>query len=181
MEERKIIDPRFLMDQHFPLIVLADDQRSFVGWGIKHHTDGNYNHVMIMHRPGFLASQGFWAYSEIPLEKYMNPREVLKFWGLKGLAPEEKDAILKKVKADLEKPWWKRWGYDYLGIVGQFTGAKWIQNPFKFFCSEIVAGYLRIVPELKKVVPQRPSPVELNAVFNRFPDKFECFGYWLSD
>jgi len=178
MSEKKFIDPNTITD--FPVVVLVDDLRGFVGWGIKTHTKGNYNHVMTLYRPGYCASQGFWMYADVPLKKYLRPGIMLKFWALKGCSAEIKRQIIDKNTADLKLPWWRR-GYDYLGILGQATGIKWVQTPWKHFCSEAVAEDLRLDPKLREVIPERPSPADLDRIFEAHPEYFECAGYWIGE
>lgn len=179
MNDRVIINP--LMDlqiKDLPVIVLVDDARSFIGWGIKHHTNGNYNHAMIMTKLGAVATQN-WVYKEMPLQEYLKPQLMLKFWTYTPMSGVSRRGIEEMVIKDLKKPWWGR-RYDFLGIVGQFTGIKWIQSPWANFCSEIVAKYLRTVPQLTKTIPKEPSPSGLNDLFNKTPG-FVCLGYWFCE
>ena len=64
----EIVDTHSILNKDLPLIVLADDLRSFLGWGIKAHTSGQYSHIMAMVEPGMFASQG-WVFDSIPMEK----------------------------------------------------------------------------------------------------------------
>ncbi len=175
----KIINPKEIKINDLPLIVLSDDRRGFIGWIIKQHSKGSYNHVMMMTRPGYLASQGFLTYAEIPVEKMMKPGIMLKFWRYNPIKHNEKIDINIAIANDLKKNWFKR-SYDFLGIVGQFTGLRWIQSPWKFYCSEIVAKYLRLIPELKDKIPVHPSPADLNKLFHTIPGFVE-YGCYLED
>ncbi len=174
-----IINPLDFKVNDLPLIVLSDDQRGFIGWAIKSHSKGNYNHVMIMIHPKYLASQGFKTYQEIPLQDMMKTNIMMKFWRYKPLTHNQIVDINTAVIKDLKKNWFKR-SYDFLGIIGQLTGLRWIQSPWKFYCSEIVAKYLRLIPELEKKIPPRPSPADLNRLFNEI-EGFEEVGYYLED
>lgn len=176
-DDRKIINPLNFKDEDMPLVVFSDDRRSFIGWAIKHLT-GNYNHSMFMRRPGYLLTQGF-TYKEIPIKEYMKPTQMLKFWRYKDIKDFEKELIFKKAQEDLKEPWWKI-RYDYLGIVGQFFKVKWINDPWRRYCSERVAEYLRLILPIKDKIPKRPSPAELNKLFHTI-EEFEEVGYYWED
>ena len=178
MDDRKIINPLNFKDEDMPLFVLSDDLRSFIGWGIKAHSGGNYNHIMIMVKPGYIISQGV-SYKEIPIKEYMKSSQMLKFWKYKNIIEQEKDFILTKAEADLKEPWWKR-RYDYLGIVGQFFHIRWLNDPFRRYCSERVAEYLCLIKPIKEKIPKKPSPADLNRLFNQIPE-FEVVGYYWED
>ena len=72
MNDKKIIDPTCdINPDKLPLICLSDDMRHFLPYAIKSHTQGDYGHVMAMHKDGFFASQGLLGYKEILLTKYL--------------------------------------------------------------------------------------------------------------
>ena len=77
--DKIIIDPLEIKKEDMPIFVFSDDLRGFLGWGIKNHTQGNYNHSMIMIEPGYVVTQGL-TYKEIPIADYMKPSARLKFW-----------------------------------------------------------------------------------------------------
>lgn len=173
-----IIDPLNIKKEDLPLIVFSDDLKGFIGWAIKAHTDGVYNHVMIMMRPGYVVTQG-WTYKEIPIEKYMSSRYRLKFWQIKDIEHRDILAIRNAVDDDLEASWWAK-SYDWLGIVGQFLKLRGINNPKKSYCSERIANYLNLLSYLKDDIPLHPSPSRLNKIFKTL-DRMKVLGWWMAD
>jgi len=169
----KIIDPLEITEKDLPLIVLTDNQRGFLSWGIKAHSKGLYSHSMEMHRPGFLATQN-WLYKEVPLKKYMLPHYRMKFWKPKKISNAQRNKWIASVQKDLAAPWWER-RYDLLGIIGQLFFLRFINNPWTKYCSERVAGRMRKILGLK--VRNQPSPSDLNKLMIK-SDKMEVYGHW---
>lgn len=176
-ENARFIDPLTIPEKDLPLIVLSDDRRGFLGFGIKAHTHGNYNHAMVMHKKGYFASQNPGGYKEIPLETYLKPHITLKFWQYTNMSAKKKKALLKAIQSDLKAPWYKT-KYDYLGIVGQFLRIRWLNNPWASYCSERVAVYCRKIWKL--IIRYKPSPSELNEDFKKIV-KMKVYGYYLPD
>lgn len=176
------LDPRTLKKEDLPVIFLCDDRRSFIGWGIKDHTGGNYNHAGIIHKEGMCVSQDFGGFNEKSIEKYMIPGITLKFWRIKDMTAGEREAIEKAISDRFKLSPWRR-GYDFLGtFVGQFLHIKWIQNPFQTFCSEQVNDdYIKSVHRCDVMNINEPAPSELNFIFVKWPNLMECIGYCLSD
>lgn len=169
-------DPRDVKIEDLPLIVCVDDRRSFLGWVIKHHTHGEYNHIMEMHRPGFFASQDPVGYREVPVESYMKEWITLKFWKHAELSEQLVIRWIHSVQNDLNEPWWKR-RYDFLGIVGQLLNIPGLNGPAKY-CSEMVAHRLRIIANMP--APVHPTPSQLNELFKTWKE-MKVFGRWLGD
>ena len=169
----KIIDPLKISKEALPLIVFSDDRRGLFSFGIRVHTKGNYSHCMVMIHPGRVVTQGA-TYKEIPILKYMAGRYRLKFWQpeLDGI---DKRKMITAVEKDLKQPFWKKW-YDGLGVVGQLFRIRWLQSPWQCFCSERVAKYLRMF----FIVPKRPSPAELNRLFEE-RSGMKYYGHYLDD
>jgi len=181
VSDKVFLDPRTLTEVDLPIMVLADDLRSFVGWGIKNHTSGNYNHVMISHKPWLMISQGFGGLNEIKMEAYLTPNQMLKFWRIKDLTQGEKNTIYRNCVKRLSLPWYRK-QYDYLGILGQFLHLRFIQNPWTTYCSEQVRlDYISEIPRAAKLVPKEPSPSDLDRIFKAHPEVFECLGYYFAD
>ncbi len=181
-EYRKFVDPKNFTVDDLPIIVLVDDLRSFIGWAIKSHTSGNYNHAFIMHKPGMCVSQDFSGFKQKSIEEYLKPGLMLKFWHQKDLSPFEKTRIFLAIENRSNLPWWRR-TYDFLGtFVGQVVRIKWIQNPWQTFCSEQVnIDYLLSTKAGASMGMKEPSPSELDKVFKDFPDIMEVVGYWWGD
>jgi len=181
-EGKVYTDPKKFTEADLPLIVLADDLRGFIGYAIKSHTKGNYNHAFIMHRPGFCVSQDFGGFKEHPIEVYLTEGMMLKFWKVRNLTLVEKSIILLNIKKRLGRKRWQN-SYDFLGVlVGQVTRLRWIQNPFQMFCSEQVRwDFLKPLERAIKFIRQQPSPADLDASFKPNPNVFIPAGYWWSD
>ena len=158
--------------KEFPVIILVDNRRSFISWGIKAHSKGNYNHVMILYMPDFCASQDA-TYRTINIAKYLKSHIMLKFWAYTG---DKRDELVENIKKDLILPKIKR-RYDILGIVGHLLRLKWINNPKTYYCSERIAKHLI---SIGVKLPKHPSPSKLNQLFKKIPD-MKLLGYWFSD
>lgn len=178
----KFVDPRTFTESDLPIIVLSDDRRGFIGWAIRQHTSGNYNHVFIMHKPGMCVSQDFSGFKEKSINKYLVPSQMLKFWRIKDLTVFDKDRINTAIANRLALPWWWR-TYDFLGVIGgQFLRIKWLQNPWQTFCSEQVnIDYLWSTKAGASMGIKQPSPSELDKIFKEFPNIMEVLGYWWKD
>ena len=178
MTENRFIDPQTIPPQDLPLIVLSDFSSGVIQSLIKIRTSGSFSHVMVMHRNGFFASQGN-MFSEAKLERYMKEGNRLKFFRIKNLTKEERRALSRKMEADLAAPWWKRF-YDYPGVIGQALGWRWLNSPFRAYCSERVAAWLKVLPRLKNL-PVHPSPQDLNEIMKADKTNFEFYGIWDED
>lgn len=168
----KSINFEKLTQNDLPLIVLADDRRSWIAWLIKKHSRGNYNHIMEMHKPGLFASQNPGGYKEISISKYLKPHITLKAWKYKPLTEKQKIEWLDNIQKEVNEPWRLK-GYDYLGIIGQLTKIRWINNPWKKYCSERVGTRIRNILEFH--LPKRRTPAEINRFCKRTPG-FMCLG-----
>ena len=173
----KWINPKELTETNLPVIIFEEDRQGLFGWLIRWHDKDNYNHIEIMVNLGKVASQNPKGYKEVPLEKYMLKRVFMKFWQFDPIDRKEIDIIKEQVGKDLAKPWWAR-RYDFLGIIGQAIGLRWIQSPWGKFCSESVAANLRLIPRLRDIIPKRPNPSELNKILKTMPDMKLLGYYW---
>jgi hypothetical protein len=170
-EEIEYINPYRLKKEDLPLIVLSDLSSGFVEWAIKWRTNASYNHIMMMIWPGEFQSQGN-VYSSVGIDRYMKKNSRLKFWRIKDLTENEGTAIKGRVINRLNLPWHKRL-YDYVGILWQLTGLRWINNPLKAYCSEQVANDLKGIIELGK----HPSPKDIDEAFKKHP-RMKEYGRW---
>jgi hypothetical protein len=170
----ELIDPRNLTEKDLPLVVLSDSMLSFLGWGIKAHTSGEYSHAMMMVQPGVFASQG-WIFNNVNVAEYCKPSYRLKFWKPEITIPQ-KNIILEYIQAELSKPWYKR-RYDILGVIGQALNIRCINNPWSKYCSEHVSATLAAAGF---AYGKHPSPSDLNRYFIKDP-KWSVLGYWLQD
>jgi len=169
----KIIDPLKIKEKDLPMIMLTDNLRSFISWGIRHHTKGNYSHIGFIIHPKMFASQ-LLTFKEVPIENYMKPYYRLKFF-IVNLDKKKREEIIKTVEELLNQPFYKK-TYDFLGILGQFLNIRFINDPFHHYCSEIVADVLRKYI----ILPLKPSPSDLNRIMSK-NDNFRYYGHWVSD
>lgn len=176
MEDNRIfINPLTITPDQLPIVVLVDDLQGFLGFVIKTHESGNYNHAMIMINPGKVVSQNN-VLKEIPIDGYLNNTKMLKFWSIKNLSDADKQIMVSQIYKDLAKPWWGRM-YDYVGLLGQALWMPWLQAPWLKYCSEYVASVMRLVSRFGWV-PTEPSPSDLDAQFKQHPDDINSIGYW---
>lgn len=173
--DKKLIDPLEIEDADLPLIVFSANATGLIGWLIRWRTNASYSHVMWMHKPGLVATQNL-TYKEVKIKKYMAKNSRMKFCKINGLTPVKKALIHAIICNRLKKPWWKR-TYDFLGILGEALGLRWIQSPRVFYCSEQMAN------DLNKVVggiPKRLSPTDLNKLFKERED-VGYYGHYFFD
>lgn len=154
-----------------PIVVLSDSPTTFVGWGIKHRTGAFYHHAMMMLRPGLVASQDLF-FKEYPVDYYLE-RHRLKLWMPTQWSDEQKDVVRLATDRRLNDWWWRRL-YDFKGIIGQWTGLRWLQSSRRFYCSEEIARVLRLVePDFDM---RWPTPGELNEWFKTRQDDWVVYG-----
>jgi hypothetical protein len=179
--DKVFIDPTKFTADDFPIIVLKDDLRTFLGWGIKDRTSGNYCHSEILWKPNELVSQG-WLFGTLPLSNEMKSSNMLKFWRIKNLTKDEKLSIMIAIQNRLNRPLWQR-SYDFIGtFIGQLTGIRWLRIPGLDYCSEQVnTDYISIIPRAKGTVRSLPNPVDIDTGCNANLDIWECLGYWWAD
>lgn len=172
----KKINPLNINKGNLPLFVCSDDNNAFMSWAIRKHTKAQYSHTMMMVEPGFFATQGM-MYKSVPVEHYMKPNIHLKFWKYKTHDKDIGKQIIEMTKRDLKLPWWKR-RYDFAGIIGQLLPFKWTRKfniPWRKYCSERVADYVRVIyPEFKNI---HPTPSEINEFFKK-QNEMVIKGYW---
>ncbi len=178
MTKNKFINPETIPETDLPIIVLSDFSSGIIQSLIKIRTSSGFSHIMVLHRKGFFASQGN-MFSEAPLKRYMKKGNRLKFFRIKNLTEAERWALARKMDADLTAPWWRRL-YDYPGIAGQAFNIRWFNSPFRAYCSERVAAWLRALPRFKNI-PIHPSPGDLNEIMKTDEKNFEFYGVWDSD
>ena len=189
----KIIDyPNLIPEKDLPLLVFSDQTSGIVEFFIKFRTKGNYSHVMWQIHPNEFVSQGN-TYARVKMEKYMKANSRLKFVSLEGVTPKGIAAIKKSIEAKLALPWYKK-AYNWLGILGQATGIKWLNTPGLEYCSQDVPQHLKIAlaqcPEgfpaplngIIKNIPINPSPQQFNEYLHDFHSTaFPVFGKWEGD
>ena len=172
-----IINPYDIPEDKLPLIVCVDDRRSLLGFLIKSHSGGQYNHICEFHRLDTFVSQDPQGYREVPINNYMKPYLLMKFWSVKSATAKQKDLWWDIIEADLNAPWKFR-AYDFLGFLGLALNIPWLQNPHKRFCSERVAEHL--IKVFNMDLPRHSTPSALNEAFKTMPN-MELLGYFFQD
>lgn len=179
MDENPVfIDPLTFKEGQL-ILILCNDAQGMLGWFIKWYTKGNYCHAMISRKPGFVCTQND-LYKEVPIQSYLINSEGLKFWTINNLTTDEFNIINNAITADLSKPWWNRF-YNYLGLLGQAIHLPWVSMPGQDICSQRDAEYLRLLQRLAVVIPEHPSPAQLDSIFRNYPLLFTNIGYWWKD
>lgn len=144
-----------------PMMVLSTSMVSFFSFGIRAVKRSQYSHFMWAHRPGYFASQELW-YKEVPVEKYLNISNTLKFWAFDGASTLARQILIQRINTELARPKWKT-RYDFWAIIGQLFGIERFQSPFTKICSEH-AIYLREIDsryDLDKTCGA-PAPSDIN-------------------
>jgi len=173
LKDLKIIDPRNIFPEDFPVFVQSGDLRGIVGFGIRQRTKSNWNHSSVMRRPGHVCSQNL-TYKEKPIAHFMKPGVILKFWTCHDMTAEEREKILLQIDVDLAKPVWGRF-YDFPGVVGQFFGIRWFNIPWLNYCSEKVARRIRVIID---AVKKYATPEDNDQTFQD-SKRMKLLGYWL--
>lgn len=187
-----ITDPRAIPAQDLPLLVFSDQTSGLMEFFIKFRTGGSYNHVMWCISPREFVSQGN-TYAVVPMKRYMRKNSRLKFVSIKGVSPEGIDCLRKSIQEKLALPWYKK-AYNWIGIVGQATGLKWLNFPGLEYCSQDVPQHLKVAvakcPEaypspldgIIKNIPKNPSPQQFNEYLHDFHSTvFPVYGKWEGD
>ena len=143
----KIIKLSDIKEENLPLVVFSCNTKSIISALIRWRTNDTENHVMTSTELGYFDSQNPGGYKRVPYSKYDNKFSQLCIF---SLVKDDNSYLLEHVvRRDLRGAggtlgWYHR-AYDYLGILGQLTGLRWIQNPFKKFCSERTGDQLNEV------------------------------------
>lgn len=114
------------------------------------------------------------TFKERDIRDYMKNHR-LKFYKVLGTIPQRR-RIIKRTEERLALPWYKTF-YDYIGIIGQKTGLRFIQTPGLYYCSEITQHILKQIYNFKKY----RSPSEMNKRMAELPKKFEYYGHFIVD
>jgi hypothetical protein len=160
-------------DDLLPMPVLSDNIRSFLAWGIKVRTDGQYNHFMWLIEPGILATQNL-LYEKESVEKYFDNNR-LKFWYCLW-SQEQRDKIMEAINYKLSLPWYRR-RYDVLAIAGQLFGIECLQVPWLDICSD-GGGYLKLVDPRYNL--DHPDPADVNRWLESKPE-YQVYGRYVPD
>jgi len=160
----------------YPLLMLSDNMESLVSARIKDVTNGSYNHLMWLVRPGVLVTQD-WMLKETSLEDYLKKHR-LKLWTSRCWSPAVKLVIKNKLSEAIKQPWYKRI-YDPLQILGLRFKLPWLQLPGgPEICSD-QAKYLKYADT--KYDLEHPSPEDVNRYLQEYPKKYQVYGRYAPD
>jgi hypothetical protein len=171
-----LIDPADITEADLPMVVFSSQAINFISWLIRWKTKGEYNHVMFMITPDTFASQGL-TFDRVNIKEYLKPFNKMKFYKFKNLPAEKRIMLYDIINKRLALPWHKR-RYDFLGIIGQALGIRWLNNPWMFFCSEQVVNDLKQAKIME--LPAKANPEEINEMFKK-RDDVEYYGHWWND
>ena len=160
------LNPTFI-----PCVCLVDDRQSFIGWAIKSHESGNYNHAMTMISPNYVASQNPGGYKISKIDGYKSKRFYLKFWQPLKVTDYQLIKWREVIAQGVSAPWWQR-RYDFLGIFGQLINVPKIHSPWGKFCSERVRDELVSVFACCNDMRKQPSPADCNEYFKTHKEWF---------
>lgn len=158
-------------ESEMPMPVLSDNVRSIIGGAIKVHSQGMYNHFMWLIAPGVLATQNVTGFKRCPLRDYAKSHRLKLFRSL-SWDGEQRLAIIARINADLDQPWYKR-RYDFLAYLGHLTRIRAIHSPWAEICSEKA----RYIPGFNL---RNPSPQDVNAWLESRYD-FSVYGRYTPD
>ena len=169
---KKLIDP-LEIEANFPIVTLVSHNNKVISWLIRVFSRGSYNHVCWLHKPRVVASQD-GSYKIRLLYDYMRVGYKLKFYKLIDITPVQRKLLLATINKKLEKGVVKS-RYDVLGIFGQLTGLRFINNPLTNYCSESVGNDIRkIFGDIRKY----PTPEDIDNYCGDHPN-FEYLGHWI--
>jgi len=174
MEDSDVLQ---IPESSLPLAVLSSSAANPFAFGIINFRKSIYNHFMWMHKPGYLATQD-WCYQEVPLSKYMQFDNRLKFWHNPKWTVDERKQLINKIQYYLDLPKYKTF-YDFLAILGQAVNQVWIQNPLFRICSD----YGSILKESGVDVTydlKHPAPDQVDEWFQN-NSNYEVFGRYAGE
>jgi|SRR5208282_4105266 len=136
----KNIDPLSLNPVNNPYWVFTS-QAELVSDIIELREDGTFNqefdisHQMTMVLPRIFNCQDPAGFRYVPVSNYMVKGTKIFFFSFKNITPEAYEAMYNAVVTKMARPFWQR-SYDWLQIVGQAVGLKWLHFPGTDDCSE---------------------------------------------
>ena len=170
---KKYIDPYMINRKDFPVVVMSCDLIGFIPWAIRAITKDNWNHVMESRKCGAFVSQNL-MYAEIAFSSYMNRYHKLKIWTIKDMSEIEKIQWNASINRDLGSPWYSRL-YDFLGVLGHLLGIRWLNAPYRSYCSERVRKHL--VEVFGFDIIKHATPAEIDDFLTMHP-RGVLLGFW---
>jgi len=164
--------------EDFPLAVLSDSAKGFIGWGIRAHEDGFYNHFMWAVSPNLFVSQDMPLLHKVPMRKYMTGHRI-KLWHNPNWTKLQKAELLASIVLDVKGPWYSRM-YDVLQIGSFIINLRWLNIPGKTRICSDHADHLRVV-DGEWEVNEHHSPPDLNRYFKKNIHKYSVYGVYSPD
>jgi hypothetical protein len=179
-----ITDPRLIPEAAGPLIVSKGGGVDVFSRLIRWRTKSWCEHSMLFLNPGHFVWEGpADFYKEGPMDGYMVPNVVLKFYRLVDMNADADSALRAYVDSRIKSPWYNKL-YDWVGIFGEAVGLPKIHTPGLEYCSvDAIHALHTIMPYLpykSRVVlasiPPEENPGYLDRVMANSPDVFELYG-----
>ena len=181
----QITDPRELPDNFY--FVSKDGTFDFMSYLIKLRTQAEWNHSMIMRKPGMVVSQGLQL-AEQAIDLYMKNGTRMDFFTLVNPNSQAIALMNSYIDKRLAGNWLSK-SYDYLGIFGQMIGIPAIHTPGLDYCSEFTLSVLKAGAPFfstvtsNVVMAQLPEsqPQQLEYMYLNNPLVFNHYGTYESD
>jgi hypothetical protein len=181
----QITDPRTLPPNFY--FISKDGTFDFVSYLIKLRTQAEWNHSMLMRKPGFVVSQGMQLVEQ-PIDLYMKNGTRLDFFTLTNPIAQVLVAMNAYVDKRLAGNWLSK-SYDILGIFGQLIGVPAIHTPGLDYCSEFTLSVLKSgtpfmsTPDSTIIMGQsvESQPQQLEYLYLNNPSIFTHYGTYESD
>jgi hypothetical protein len=132
----------------------------FIDRAIRWWTKGKYSHCELVFSNGDWFSADAWQ-NKVRFERVRpNPEH----WDIVDLAVTLKEELLIRAWCDSQEGK----GYDYIGVVLTQVLSLDIEDPKRYFCSELCVAALQRIGRLKKVISHEESPVSLALIYNLY-------------
>ena len=166
-----------LDEDGYPYLIFTNNLTSWISNIIKKHTAGEYSHVLWKMDKICGISQG-WILKKINFSKtYLRGNHRVKIWRVKTASLNQKYAMFYDIKMQLYKPWYKKL-YDWPGIIGQLFRMRWINYPWRNYCSESINEVLSLYTSFDM---KHPSPSDINKWCEWHQEEVECIGVYEPD
>jgi hypothetical protein len=160
-----------IKEEFLPLAVLSRNFYSHFATEIGQFDKSVWNHFMWMIHPGKFVSQD-WLFHEVPAEKYLEGKHMLKFWHSPTWAVPDRLSLIADLEACLKQPWYKR-SYDFLQLIGIKIGLRKLNLPWLRICSDWADRFKKVDKDFEG---KHLTPGESNKwCENRCPP-YEVFG-----
>ena len=173
MEYLTLDDLYNVKEDQLPMLVISDNLQGLFGLLIKLVTKSFYSHFMFMHKPGMMATQSWWFHEREAKSFQVNS---LKLFWCPTWTQAQRDTLTQVINGCLSKGKWAT-RYDVLGVVGQFLGWDWLQNPNTNFCSEHFSKLALVDADALEYLKgnKHPTPEEINVWLKEHEDRYPVY------